>query len=147
MAGSTTVLTDEKEIIEAIRKFQASTTQVWCACVDHSLPSFSVSKVKEGYLAAKRRRVKIMYITEITRENLRYCREIMEFAELRHLDGVRGNFAVSDTEYVAGVKRGASLVRLVRSDERELVRQQRHVFYMLWRQAAPVEERIKQLLL
>ena len=120
---------------------------MWCACVDHSLPSFSVSKVKEGYIAAKRRRVKIMYITEITRENLRYCREIMEFAELRHLDGVRGNFAVSDTEYVAGVKRGASLVRLVRSDERELVRQQRHVFYMLWRQAAPVEERIKQLLL
>ena len=112
MAGSTTVLTDEKEIIEAIRKFQASTTQVWCACVDHSLPSFSVSKVKEGYLAAKRREVKIMYITEITRE-----------------------------------KRGDSLVRLVRSDERELVRQQRHVFDTLWRQAAPVEERIKQLLL
>jgi hypothetical protein len=103
--------------------------------------------VKEGYLAAKRRRVRIMYITEITRENLRYCREIMEFAELRHLDGVRGNFAVSDTEYVAGVKRGGSLVRLVRSDEWELVRQQRHVFDTLWRQAAPVEERIRQLLL
>lgn len=147
MAGSTTVLTDEKEIIEAIRKFQASATQVWCACVDHSLPSFSVSKVKEGYLAAKRRGVKIMYITEITRKNLRYCREIMVFAELRHLDGIRGNFAVSDTEYVAGVKRGDSLVRLVRSDERELVCQQRHVFDTLWRQAAPVEERIKQLLL
>lgn len=147
MAGSTTVLTDEKEIIEAIRKFQASATQVWCACVDHSLPSFSVSKVKEGYLAAKRRGVKIMYITEITRKNLRYCREIMVFAELRHLDGIRGNFAVSDTEYVAGVKRGDSLVRLVRSDERELVRQQRHVFDTLWRQAAPVEERMKQLLL
>jgi hypothetical protein len=147
LAGSTTVLTDEKEIIEAIRKFQAGTTKVWCACVDHSLPSFSVSKVKEGYLAAKSGRVRIMYITEITRENLRYCREIIEFAELRHLDGLRGNFAVSDTEYVAGVKRGDLLVRLVRSDERELVHQQRHVFDTLWRQAAPVEERIRQLLL
>lgn len=136
----TEVLTDEDEIIKTIRRFQANTKKFWCACVDSSLPSFSVRRVKGGYLSAKKRGVRIMYITEITTENLQYCKEIMTFAELRHLQGVKGNFAVSDTEYVAGVKRGKTIVRLVYSDATEMVRQQRHVFDMLWRQAVPANK-------
>jgi hypothetical protein len=115
LAGETRVLTDEKEILKAIIEFQENARQIWYACVDSTLPSFSVGRVKEGYVAAKKRGVKIRYITEITKDNLMYCMEIMNFAELRHLDGVKGNFAVSDGEYVSGVKHGDSLVTLVKS--------------------------------
>ena len=145
MAGSVQVLTDEDKIVEAIRQFQANTRTFWGACVDSSLPEFSVGKVKQGYLDAKTRGVRILYITEITKANLRHCRKIMQFAKLRHLDGVKGNFAVSDTEYVAGVMRGGMLVSLVHSDTTELVMQQRHVFDTLWEQAVPARERLEHL--
>ena len=144
MSG-TQVLTDEQEIVRAIERFQASTSTVWGACVDSSLPAFSVSRVKHGYVQAKKRGVRILYITEITRDNLQHCKEIAEFAELRHLGGVRGNFAVSETEYVAGAMRGGTLASLVHSDVKELVEQQRHVFDTLWEQAAPAKERMEQL--
>lgn len=143
--SATKVLYDEKEIIEAIRRFQANTKTFWGACVDSSLPSYSIGKVKQGYIEAKKRGVKILYITEITKDNLPYCEEIMRFAELRHLDDIRGNFAVSDAEYVAGTKRGNRLTKLVQSDAGVLVRQQRHIFDILWKHAIPARERIQQL--
>jgi hypothetical protein len=141
----TQILSDEKEIIKTIERFQANTKTFWGACVDSSLPSFSVGKVKRGYVEAKKRGVRILYITEITKDNLPYCKKIMQFAELRHLGGVRGNFAVSDTEYVAGIKRGGTLSSLVQSDAKELVRQQRYIFDTLWKHAVPAKERIEQL--
>jgi two-component system sensor histidine kinase VicK len=136
------VLYESQEIIKAIRQFQAGTKKFWGACVDSTLPAFSVGKVKQGYLDAKKRGVQIMYITEITKKNLPPCMEIIKFAELRHLGGVRGNFAISDSEYVTGVKRGDSLTSLVRCNIIELVKQQRHVFDTLWKQAVPAKERI-----
>jgi hypothetical protein len=142
----TQVLTDEQEIIEAIESFQASTRTFWGACVDSSLPAFSVGRVRQGYVQAKKRGVRIQYVTEITKDNLPHCMKIMQFAELRHLGGIRGSFAVSDTEYVAGAMRGGTLASLVRSDLKELVLQQRHVFDTLWEQAAPAKERMERLL-
>ena len=145
MADETIVITDEKEIVKVILEFQKNTMKIWYACVDSTLPSFSVGKVKEGYVAAKKRGVKIRYITEITKDNLEYCSEIMNFAEVRHLDAVKGNFAVSDTEYVSGIKQGDSLVRLVKSTVAELVQQQRLVFETLWNQSIPAAERISKI--
>lgn len=145
MADETIVVTDEKEIVKAILEFQKNTMKIWYACVDSTLPSFSVGKVKEGYIAAKKRGVRIRYITEITKDNLEYCSEIMNFAEVRHLDAVKGNFAVSDTEYVSGIKQGDSLVRLVKSTVGELVQQQRLVFETLWSQSIPAAERISKI--
>lgn len=141
----TKVLYSEKKIIEAIKRFQANTKTFWGACVDSSLPSYSIGKVKQGYVQAKNRGVRIFYVTEITKVNLPYCKEITGFAVLRHLDGINGNFAVSDSEYVAGIRRGNRLTSLVQSDLVELVKQQRYIFDMLWKYAIPARERIKQL--
>lgn len=140
----TQVLTDPDKIVRAIRRFQSNTRTFWGACVDSSLPEFSVGRVKQGYIDAKNRGVRILYITEITNDNLRHCKEIMEFAELRHLNGIKGNFAVSDSEYVAGQKRGKTLASLVFSDVKELVVQQRHIFDTLWQHAAPSKEKLER---
>lgn len=131
--------------MKVIKSFQVNTKTFWGACVDSMLPSFSVTKVLQGYIEASRRGVKILYITEITRENLPHCEEIVQFALLRHLDSVRGNFAVSDTEYVAGIMDGNTLASLLYSNVKELVQQQHHVFDMLWEQASPAKERLEQL--
>lgn len=145
MLSTTQVLTDQDKIVQAIRKFQANTKKFWGACVDSSLPEFSVGKVKQGYIDAKSRGVQILYITEITENNVGYCEELTEFVELRHLEGLRGNFAVSDFEYVTGIKRGSALISLVYTNVPELVTQQRHVFDTLWLHAVPSTEILERL--
>lgn len=145
MQAVTEEITDPAGIIEAIGRFQASTREYWYACVEKSLPAFSVGQVKQGYLAAKARGVKISYITDITKENLVYCRQIMQVAELRHLDGIGCNFALSETEYIAGMLQDGMLVRLVRTQVKEIVRQQNLVFETLWNCSIPATERISDL--
>ena len=136
---------DQADIIEAIERFQARTRNFWYACVEKSLPAFSVGKVKQGYLEARSRGVEISYITDITKENLGYCREIMQVAEVRHLDGIGCNFALSETEYIAGMMQAGKLVRLVRTQVKELVRQQILVFHTLWNCSTPATDRIALL--
>jgi hypothetical protein len=36
------------------------------------------------------------FITEITQENVRYSKELANHVELRHLEGVKGNFGIVD---------------------------------------------------
>jgi hypothetical protein len=53
--------------------------------------------------------VKIRYITEITQRNLPYCKDLMLTAELRHMDGIKGNFSIVDErdyQATAAVKEG-----------------------------------------
>lgn len=47
------------------------------------------------------RDVKIRYLIEISADNLAYRKESMNITEVRHLDGIKGGMAVSESEYVA----------------------------------------------
>jgi hypothetical protein len=39
--------------------------------------------------------------TEITKDNIRYCKELMKIVdELYHLEGIKGNFYISETEHI-----------------------------------------------
>src|SRR5919109_3689459 len=56
---------------------------------------------KNNYIDVIRRGGKIRLITEITKENIHYCKELMKIVtELRHLDGLVGGIAVSESEYM-----------------------------------------------
>lgn len=92
--------------------------------------------IRQGYVDAKKRGVRIRYVTEITRENLERCKELTRFVELRHLGGVKGSFAVSEGEFVAGIRGAKALEKLVYSNEQELVSSQQAVFETLWAAAA-----------
>jgi two-component system, OmpR family, sensor histidine kinase VicK len=44
---------------------------------------------RDNYKAVKRRGARIRLITEITRDNIHYCKELMKIVdELKHLDGL-----------------------------------------------------------
>ena len=134
------------DIAAAIAKFQSNIKNTWCACVDSSIPAFSMSDgIKQGYIAAKERGVKIRYVTEMTNDNAEHCIELARFVELRHLDSVTGSFAVSESEFVAGIRSKNALQKLVYSNEKELVKSQQDVFETLWENALPAKDRIKQL--
>jgi hypothetical protein len=143
---ATEVISGTKNITAAIAKFQSGIKKSWCACVDSSIPAFSMSgPIRPGYVSATKRGVKIRYITEITKENVGYCKELMEYAELRHLDNVKGSFAVSESEFVAGIRGKKSLAKLVYSNSIDAVQIQRDVFETLWAAASPASARMAEL--
>jgi hypothetical protein len=66
-------------------------------CLDNTRPALAleIRRLKDTFIDAKRRGVRTRYITEITKDNLDYCKELTSIVdELRHLDGIKGNFYV-----------------------------------------------------
>ena len=56
-------------------------------------------QIRNAIQDAKNRQLRIRYITEITKENLNSCKEIMKLTEVRHLDKIIGNYILTDKEY------------------------------------------------
>jgi len=103
--------------------------------------------VKE-YMEAKDRGVRVRHITEITKENIRDCKKLMNLMELRHLDGLRGYLVIEDGEIFISHAFGdeAKLVpHMVISTVNVLVEQQQYFFELLWSKAIPAKQRIKEV--
>jgi signal transduction histidine kinase len=70
-------------------------------------------------------------------------------SEIRHLDGVKGNFEVSDAkEYVAATKlqgESEAIPQLIYSNVKEIVEQQQYIFESFWNKAIPAEEKIREM--
>jgi two-component system sensor histidine kinase VicK len=145
-AERTKVIHGEEQIVNTIIAWQYNAQKSWNLCVDSAIPSFSMSKqIRKGYRDAKARGVEIKYITEITKDNLEYCKEVMNFAQVRHLGGLVGNFAVSEKEYLGEGISKYFFSHLIYSNRKELVEQQNYLFDSLWNNAIPVEDRIKEI--
>ena len=101
------------------------------------------------FYRCKKKRSKLHYVTEITDENISYCKELMGFiTELRHLDGIKGNFYISDTEYIAPAifhEKGKPASQIIRSNVKEIVEHQQYVFDTLWSKAIPAELKIREI--
>jgi len=117
-----------------------------------SLAPFAIEPIKKAMLdAEKTRGTRLRFITDITKDNISYCKQIMENVELRHLDGVKGNFGVSDTEYIAistsdiGLGESGTIQHAVYSNVIEDIHQQQYVFEILWNKATPAEQRIREI--
>ncbi|PWU80448.1 MAG: hypothetical protein DLM72_12110 [Candidatus Nitrosopolaris wilkensis] len=120
-------------------------------CMDHTRPSLAlgIESIRKSFLDAKNRDVKLRYITEITTENISYCKEIMKIVhELRHLDGIKGNFMISEYEYAAPATSHETTkpsTTVIFSNVKEIVEQQQYVFDTFWNKAIPAELRIREI--
>ena len=121
-------------------------------CMTYTRPSLAVSlkPIKDAFLAAKRRGIKLRYITEINHQNFEDCKELLGIVhELRHLDGVKTNFMISEKEYLAPLiqeKSDAIASEHIYSDTAQIVEHGQCIFDTLWSKSIPAEERIKQLM-
>ncbi|MGN6614365.1 MAG: sensor histidine kinase, partial [Candidatus Nitrosocosmicus sp.] len=150
-----------KEATKAILDFISNADTAIDACLDPTGPSvmMGVDAIKNERLKAKRRGVNFRYITEITKDNLSYCKELSEFAEVRHLNGVKGNFEISKIrikgegkgewkgEYIATatLQEAEPVTQLIYSNVKEIVEQEQFVFDTLWNKAIPFLVRIKEI--
>ena len=69
------------------------------SCIDKDNPKTIVThnRIVSAIIHAKNRGIRTRVITEITKENLSYCKELINLtSEVRHLEDVIGNFSISD---------------------------------------------------
>ncbi|MFL6404200.1 MAG: hypothetical protein ACJ71M_12065, partial [Nitrososphaeraceae archaeon] len=94
--------------------------------------AIEIETIKKAFLDAKRRSVKLRYLTEITKDNISYCKELMTIVdELRHLEGIKGNFMLSETEYIAPIilfEKGKIASQIIYSNQKEIVDQHQYIF-------------------
>jgi two-component system, OmpR family, sensor histidine kinase VicK len=151
-------LPPEPETTEILRGAEDTTRAVvlfftnanWVSvCADSLAPSVAmgVEPIKECYENLKSRQVKVRWITEITKDNLSYCRALMQYAELRHLDGIKGNFGVSDTAYIATatLNKAQPVAELIYSTAKSVIEQNKYVFETLWSKAVLAQDRIREI--
>src|SRR5918999_5112453 len=118
-------------------------------CADYSWPSVAmgVEVFKKGLYDLKSRNVQSRFITDITKDNIEYCKELMQISELRHLDRIKGNFAVSEKGYTASatMQEASLLQQVIYSNVRSILDQQQYVFETLWSKAKPAEQKIREI--
>jgi signal transduction histidine kinase len=147
----TQVLDGVENANNSILQFLSNTKSRISVCSDSTGPSVSVGVelYKRATIDLKNRDVKVKHVTEINKENIHYCKDLMKMIdELRHLDGVKGNFAVSETEYLAtaaALEEAKPVQQLLYSNMKTIVGQQQYIFDTLWNKAIPAEQKIKEI--
>jgi two-component system, OmpR family, sensor histidine kinase VicK len=121
------------------------------ACVDYTRPSLAIDIIilKRAVLDARKRGVRLRYVTEINKDNISYCKQLMSMVdELRHLEGIKGNFYISETGYLAPAtfhEAGEPAAQIIYSNVKELIGHQKYVFETLWSKTIPAEQRIREI--
>jgi hypothetical protein len=147
----TEVLYGAQSVIDEELKFFSKAKNRIDTCMDYTRPSLAIGieSIKRSFTDAKSRGIGLRYLTEITNTNISYCKELISIVnELRHLDGIKGNFMISEKEYLAPATSHeqtgpASLI--IYSSVKEIVEHQQYVFETLWNKSMPAEKRIREL--
>ncbi|MGH9975117.1 MAG: hypothetical protein ACRD8Z_04690, partial [Nitrososphaeraceae archaeon] len=138
-------------VMNTVLEFLYKTKDKIDACVDYTRPSLAIDIVllKRAFLDARKRGVKLRYATEINTDNISYCKQLMSMVdELRHLDGIKGNFYISETGYLAPAtlhEAGEPAAQIIYSNVKELIEHQKYVFETLWSKTIPAEQRIREI--
>lgn len=102
-------------------------------------------RIRKALQQAKNSGITIRYITEITHANLNSCKEIMKFAEVRHLDKIIGNFILSETEYFAQHSESKSLSNQIYNNDDGKADLQNYLFENLWNNSTNQHDIISDL--
>jgi len=147
----TAVLHGANNVINRELEFFSKTKNRIDTCMDHTRPllAIGIESIKKSFLDAKNRGLRLRYLTEITSSNLSYCKELIQIVnELRHLDGIRGNFMISEIEYLApanALEETKPAPLIIYSSVKEIVDHQQYVFETLWSKAVSAQKRIKEI--
>ena len=116
---------------------------------DSTWPSVAmgIDVFRNALIDINKRGIGSRYITTITKGNLSYCKEALKIGELRHLDGIKGNFAVSEKEYIASatMQEASLLQQVIYSNVKEVLEQQQYVFDSFWNKSVSAEQKIKEI--
>jgi two-component system, OmpR family, sensor histidine kinase VicK len=142
-----------EDVINAELQFFSSSKKRIDICMNYMRPLLSVilDPTRDVIINARNRGVRLRYLTEITTENISYCKELLSVvSELRHLEGIKANFMISEIEYIAPSVmldngRRITAAKIIHSNLDELVKEHEYMFDTLWSNAVLAEQRIKEI--
>jgi two-component system sensor histidine kinase VicK len=148
----TEVLTNPEDMIKiSLRIFEQLSESMDAICDNKGVQvTINTKPIWDGMHVLKSKGVKLRWITDITEENLDWCKEFMKIVEIRHLDKIEGAFGIHDRKYYlasANVTREGKTFpgELIVSNVRVIVQQQQQIFSLLWDKAIPARQRIKEI--
>ena len=146
----TKIIYGSENVMGAILQFISNAKNVIYSCCDYRGPSISieVQEYRKLISSLRLRGINLKYITEITRENIHYCNELVKLGyEIRHLDGIKANFSVSETDYMASttLRESQPVPQVIYSNIKDIVIQQKYVFDSFWNTAIPAEQKIREI--
>jgi signal transduction histidine kinase len=105
---------------------------------------------KNNYIECRKRGGKIRFIADITKDNIRYCKELIRdeaVDEFRHLEGFVGGIAISESEFMTttSLRDKQLLTQVFYSNAEEVVKQGQYIFNTFWNKAILAEQRIKEI--
>lgn len=119
-------------------------------CLDFVGPSIVATdhRIMNGVFEMLQRGIKIRFITDVTKENINYCKDLMEVCKIRHIEGIKGNFGILDeNEYVIHLIHLESQApsQIIYSNDKVSADAQQFLFNTLWKNAIPIEERLREI--
>lgn len=115
LAERTEIWHGEQEINDNGLKELASVKIRYDSIVDHNEPPIMVTNevVIKACANIRNRGCRIRLITEISANNILYCKKLDKLLDLRHFDGIKGNLGIVD-----GIRYGSS----AKSEEKNSLR-------------------------
>jgi hypothetical protein len=136
----------QRRVLEAFSRVEEGLD----GCTDPSEIALNVrfGSIWNGFVELKRKGVRLRAITEVTADNIPYVKQIMELFEVRHLKGIRSNFAIIDKKecLIHSISHEEQpLSHAIVSNSKALVDAQQYLYETLWSKAIPAEKKVKEI--
>jgi two-component system, OmpR family, sensor histidine kinase VicK len=141
------------EVINALLDIFSSAVSMIYICGNSKFPLqlLSLEIIKQTILstANKNNRVKQRYLFEITRDNIQYCRNLMQIVGhdnyFCHSGDIEANFVVNEKEYLGSITLREPQQQAIYSNMNGILEQHRSIFDTLWNKAIPAKQRIGEI--
>jgi two-component system, OmpR family, sensor histidine kinase VicK len=143
----TEVVHGTENVLEVVYNFFMKAKSRMDICAVAIPPREINQKINELYYAIGERGGRLRLVTEINEENLEYLKGSSDKVQIRHVFGIGGNFAVSDTEYLAtlGTAEFNPGAKLLYSNEETVVKHHQALFDALWERGVLAEQRFAEM--
>jgi two-component system, OmpR family, sensor histidine kinase VicK len=120
------------------------------SCLDFVGPSVVATdqRIMRAATEMKARGIKIRLITDVTGENIGFCKVLNSVSEIRHVEGVKGNFGIIDEkEYLIHIihQKSQAPSQIIYTDDKGSAEAQQFLFNTLWNKAIPFEDRRREI--
>jgi len=121
---------------------------LWDAEFVSILPIYFADGVSEATRLVNKKGIRIRVITEIKKDNLESVIQLSKLYDVRHLQGIKGNFGILDRKQYIVVMFSSydkPPEQGLFSNSKTFVEQQQYVFDTLWERAVPANVKIRQI--
>ena len=147
--AKTRILRGSKNTTNAIIRLISQSKARIDVCCSYKVQSLAISEkfFRKAIVDAKKEGLEFRIIMKITKDNISYCRNLMKIVELRHLDGLKGNFLLNEKEcvYATPILKRKIIPRLLYTNINEFLEQQHNFFDTFWNNSISAQERIRQI--